>query len=176
MPPKNMSSTNIPHIAHNSRSNNEWYTPPIYISAAREVMGTIDLDPASSAMANRLVCAARYYTCEDDGLKQPWYGNIWLNPPYSRGLVRLFIEKLVRERDDYEQAVVLVNNATETQWFASLVEVSSGLVFPMGRIKYYVPGKESGSPLQGQTFVYVGDRADKFLEVFGKFGWGARHV
>jgi hypothetical protein len=50
-----------PHVSQNS-GENEWYTPANYIEASRMVMGSIDLDPASSETANRTVCATAYYT------------------------------------------------------------------------------------------------------------------
>src|SRR2546427_12378186 len=82
-------------------SSNEWYTPSKYIEAAREVMGSIDLDPASCELANRSVKASRYYTKEDNGLMHPWWGNVWLNPPFgktnNRSNQALFTRKLIRE-------------------------------------------------------------------------------
>lgn len=69
-----------PHVAFNS-GNNEWYTPKEIIDAAREVMGEIDLDPASSELANKTVRAEKFYTINSDGLTKEWHGRIWLNPP-----------------------------------------------------------------------------------------------
>jgi hypothetical protein len=77
------------HLAalHSSKSN-EWYTPARYIEAARDVLGGIDLDPASCAAANEIVRATTYFTKDDDGLRQSWRidgrpSRAWLNPPYG---------------------------------------------------------------------------------------------
>lgn len=159
-----------PHVVNNS-GENEWYTPSRYIEAAREAMGSIDLDPASSDMANEVVKAARYCTAETDGLSYEWGGNIWMNPPYSSDLVGRFISKLVDERDNYEQAVVLVNNATETEWFRRLISIASAVCFPYGRIRYYSPNGKNNSPLQGQAIVYVGGDVESFFDAFSEIGW-----
>lgn len=45
-------------------------------------MGNIDLDVASSRIANEYVGADKYYTPSDDSLNsQPWYGKVYLFPP-----------------------------------------------------------------------------------------------
>ena len=127
-----------PHVSHNS-GNNEWYTPPKYTDAARKVLGSIDLDPASSQLANTTVKALHIYTKDDDGLQKDWSGNIWLNPPYAAGLVSEFVEKLATERSlgNVGSAIVLVNNATETKWFAVLAGIASAICFLTGRVQFW---------------------------------------
>jgi len=53
-------------VADNHRAmetgENEWYTPGEYIEAAREVLGRIDLNPASSEHARHSVKSCRAYT------------------------------------------------------------------------------------------------------------------
>jgi phage N-6-adenine-methyltransferase len=166
-----------PHVANNS-GDNEWYTPPEFIEAARLVMGGIDLDPASSEVANRTVGAERIYTAADDGLTLKWEGRVWMNPPYEKGLIDRFAEKL---RDEVKagavsEAVVLVNNATDTRWFATLCEVASMVCFPTGRIRFHKPDGERGAPLQGQAVIYIGGQHEGFARAFASFGMVAKVV
>ena len=164
---------NRPHVANNS-GNNEWYTPAEYIEAAREAMGSIDTDPASNDIANKVVKAEKYYTIETDGLAHDWHGNVWMNPPYSSDLITKFIEKLKEQRENYEQAIILVNNATETQWFYEIVKIASAVCFPKSRVKFYMPDGKTGAPLQGQAVLYVGNNTEKFISAFGGIGWTAK--
>ena len=56
----------------------EWITNRDLIDSAHYVMGGIDLDPASSKVANEYVGAKEFYTIKDDGLnEQDWHGNVY---------------------------------------------------------------------------------------------------
>src|SRR5205809_33616 len=63
---------------------------PFDVSAARTLprLGAIDLDPASHAEANRIVRARRFYSEKQNGLRRPWRGRVFINPP--GGLVPAF--------------------------------------------------------------------------------------
>ena len=163
---------NKPHISYNS-GENEWYTPPLIINAARLAMGSIDTDPASSDIANELVRANRYYTIQDNGLLQRWFGNVWLNPPYSQPLVAQFADAITLKyaEKEIDQACVLVNNATETGWFQTMLYQASVVCFLKGRVKFIDKyGEASGAPLQGQAVLYFGENTTNFEEQFTELG------
>src|SRR5207247_5573395 len=82
-------------VYHQSGSD-EWYTPSDIIECARRVLGEIDLDPASCPRANRTVKAAHYYSRQQNGLNLPWFGRVWMNPPYG-GAAESFALKLIAE-------------------------------------------------------------------------------
>ena len=162
---------NDPFVSHNG-GNNEWYTPEQFIEAARRVLGGIDVDPASSEIANKVVKAEIFFTEEDDGLSQDWpEGRYWMNPPYAQPLMGEFANKYaVHMHAGGSSGIVLVNNATETNWFQQIAGVSSVICFPKGRTKFLDPEGNPGAPLQGQAILYSGDDAQWFAEVFEEFG------
>jgi phage N-6-adenine-methyltransferase len=157
------------HVTH-ATGDNEWYTPESILDLAREVMGGIDLDPASCSIANERVKATKIHTLEDSGLDHEWHGRVWMNPPYAAGLIDKFAAKLRAEVEAgrVKQAIVLVNNATETAWFSDLVEVCRAWCVPRGRIRFIGPNGEKGAPLQGQAILYMGNL--DFLSRFSSLG------
>ena len=160
-----------PHVARNS-GNNEWYTPAEIIEPARRVLGGIDLDPASSEAANRIVKATRIFTSSDDGLTQPWKGRVWMNPPYAQPLMTQFCKKLAASVRDgaVTAAIVLTNNGTETAWFQALGGLATAVCFPSGRVRCWHPEKAPTTPLQGQAVLYLGPKPATFHAVFSDLG------
>jgi phage N-6-adenine-methyltransferase len=150
---------------------NDWRTPRKYLEAAHAVMGGVDLDPASSAEANETVKAKHFYTDADDGLKKPWKGRVWLNPPYG-GEARAFVERLLREYQvgNVTAGILLINShPTETKWFQELF--AHPICFVRGRIDFGGPSREvSSTSTHGSAFAYLGEDEETFARVFSEFG------
>lgn len=162
-----------PHISNNS-GENEWYTPEYIISAAKETMESIEIDPASCKEANKIVEADNYYTEENNGLENKWEGNVWLNPPYAQPLINDFAKKAKKEYEDgnIRNMCVLVNNATETEWFNTFIENATLICFLKSRVKFIDKnGEPSGAPLQGQAVIYYGKRKQAFIKNFTDKGF-----
>jgi hypothetical protein len=165
-----------PH--HRDSGNQEWYTPAPIVEAARQVMGAIDLDPASSPEANRTVRAARFYTVEDDGLSHPWAGRVWLNHPYggAAGYNDRWIAHLIAEYQAgrVSQAVAITWASTDTAWFARLMNYP--ICYTYGRPKFTRPvGAVASSPAKnappkGAAITYLGPQVARFAEVFEGIG------
>ena len=154
--------------------NNEWYTPPFIIELAREVLGNIDLDPASNDIAQQWVNSKTFYTEETNGLDKPWPGKVWCNPPYSTALLKRFTKKFLEEYENgnMKEGIMLTNSGTDTIWGLPLQQ---GLqVYTNGRISFLQPDlTEKGKGSRGSLFTYFGPNPQKFIEVFTKndFCW-----
>jgi ParB family chromosome partitioning protein len=152
-------------------TSDEWYTPAKIISAARQVMGDIDTDPASCELAQEIVKAHRYYTIADNGLFNPWYGRVWLNPPYSSKCVVQFTSKFTDEylSGNMTEGIVLVNNYADTRWFHRLLN-RFPVCFTLNRLEFWAPDKSPHRNRWGQAFFYAGNNKQKFASVFSQFG------
>lgn len=157
-----------------SAISEDWYTPPLYVAAVRELFGgTIDLDPASCPEANMTVAASNIYTAEVDGLRMPWAGNVYLNPPWGRkgSAKRAFVTKAIGcyTSGAITAAVLALNsNAATSAWFEDLFAYP--ICFPNHRVKHYGPGGAGGAPNSGTVFVYLGRDIEGFIRIFSRFG------
>ena len=150
----------------------EWYTPPEVVALVRQVLGTIDVDPASCAAAQQVVNATRYYTLEEDGLRQRWPGTVFCNPPYHMPEIARFCGKLLEELDAQQttEAILLTNSVTDTDWFHRVAPRADALCFTDGRMQFVHATRDGLRPCQGQAVFYFGPQAAHFCEVFAAIG------
>ena len=62
-----------------------------------------------------------------------------MNPPYSAGMVKLCTDRFVEGvgfQKEFEEGIILVNNATETKWFQILLINASSIYFTNHRISF----------------------------------------
>jgi ParB family chromosome partitioning protein len=154
-----------------SNKTGEYYTPPVFVEAARNVLGRIDLDPASCMAANEIVQADYYYSLEkeENGLELPWHGSVYLNPPFKT--VRHWVDKLELEKSKghITDCVFLCKAALGYKWYEALWRK-----YPTCLVReriQFINGP--GQAKQATSFMYVGGSIQKmwrFVSEFGKFG------
>ncbi len=149
----------------------EYYTPSAIIEAARQTMGGIDLDPASSHTANRVIKAAAIFTEADDGLCQFWWGRVWMNHPFGRVTNPLWIGKLLEEytAGRVEQACCITFASTSEAWFQPLLACPVCFLAP--RTNYRLPdGSIMRGVTKGSAVAYLGPNMTAFVEHFASLG------
>jgi phage N-6-adenine-methyltransferase len=151
----------------------DWFTPPLFIEAARSVLGEIDLDPATHPKAQKGIRATQSYTKTDNGLRHEWRGRVWLNPPYGRVQVAQFVDKLIDhyQRSEVTAAILLTHNYTDTKWFHAAAAAARMICFTRGRIAFESASGATCVPAQGQAFFYFGSETIRFAETFLKIGF-----
>lgn len=160
----------------NISDNNEWYTPEQYIKAVWEVMGGIDLDPASHPIANKTVQATQIFMANDGGLSKEWPGRVFLNPPYgfsdngNESNQSRWSHYLIEQyqKGKTTEAILLVNAVPSNKWFAPLWDYV--ICFTDHRIRFYDKLGELGTPTHSNCFVYLGKKEGLFDETFSQFG------
>jgi hypothetical protein len=93
------------YVARQADSNNEWYTPA-YIFA---LLGCdFDLDPASPGKQITPWIPVREVFTEH-GLERDWFGFVWCNPPFGRGVIDQWVRKFIR----HGNGIILVPDGVE---------------------------------------------------------------
>lgn len=132
----------------------EWYTP----SSIFETMGLeFDIDVCSPEGGLSWIPAKRFFSKVDDGLSQPWTGNVWCNPPYGKETSK-WLEKLAA----HGHGIALVFSRTDCKWFHDYVAKSDAVMFLKGRIKFVDGNGVTGGSGAGSGSILV--------------AWGSKNV
>jgi len=133
----------FPGVSRRGEYSDEWYTPPSLV----ERLGPFYTDPCAGPMKH----AQNNLTRADDGLRQPWVGRVWLNPPYSN--IEEWLEKFVA----HGNGIALVNARPETQWFQTLCVNASAVLWLRGRIRFLNHNQTKGNSTVGSVLVAYGN-------------------
>lgn len=156
-----------PMAVHYSSATPEWYTPESVINRVVQTFGRIDLDPCSNAKGDAANVPAReHFTAADNGLLRPWWGKVYMNPPYGDEIgawVARLLEQYTSETID--AAITLLPARVDTQWFAPLWDYP--MCFVRGRLKF--SGADNSAPFPS-VVVYMGMDAPAFERAFHGLG------
>lgn len=93
-----------------------WSTPESLMKVLRE-RWTFDLDPCCLPSSAK---APSYFTPDDDGLAQRWWGTVFMNPPYGR-TIAAWVAKAAKEASHGATVVCLIPARTDTAYWHDYV-------------------------------------------------------
>ena len=131
-------------------SSDEYYTPIEFVRA----LGTFNLDPCVPIdMRNKT--ADVMYNKNDDGLSKEWVGRVWLNPPYSAGLIAPFMKKMAL----HGNGIALVLPKFGTKLFREWVyPYAAGIYVLRHRIKFFnEEWVQQKSPIASSVLIAYGE-------------------
>jgi hypothetical protein len=174
-------NSNLIATLHSSESN-EWYTPAPYVEAARQALGRIAFDPASSEAAQKTVKADRYLSLAqgNDGLIDPWADKWFCNPPYGwrtwkgkkKSNQALWVSRAINQYLEFGYTgIMLINSNTEAKYMEEPWR-SFWKCFPDHRITFDLPpgAPPKSQPTKGNVFILFGDNWEAFGNAFGRMG------
>jgi hypothetical protein len=129
-------------------ATSDWFTPPPIFKALRL---TFDLDPCSPGPGH-WVPTNKIYTKTDDGLKQPWFGLVFMNPPFGgrNGHVPWLRKFFV-----HGNGVAIVRAYTSSAWWHAEMPRAEIILFPKGKTKFIRPDGSIGK-CPGHGIVLIG--------------------
>ncbi len=136
---RNGTKKNFYTHAGNASVNHDWHTPHEFLERLYTVFGEFDLDPCSPTRKKNAapVKAKVRYTVEDDGLGLPWFGTVFLNPPYGRTLGHWTMKaKEEVAKGNAKIVVALLPARTDTSYWHRDIARSAHVFFLQGRLRF----------------------------------------
>ena len=95
----------------------------------------------------------KFYTPEQDGLRQPLDGTCWCNPPYGRDIGQWVMRALFASFGG-ATVVMLLPARTDTKWFHDYIYKRSEIRFVKGRLKF--GNSKNSAPFPSMIVVFRG--------------------
>ena len=136
----------------------EWYTPQWLVDDLVSEFGIFDLDPCCTPESAK---APKFFTIEDDGLSQPWFGRVFMNPPYSKGILP-WVTKVLGEVNsgNAEMVVALLPIGNYAKWIEEAWTQACTVRPIFQRLQFDRPdGTQLGIKFMHAIFVFRSDHA-----------------
>ena len=131
-----------------SSTTDLWATPQDFFNELNEEF-EFTLDPC--ATPDNAKCA-KFFTKEQDGLKQNWTGErVFCNPPYGRA-IGAWVKKCHDEAQKGTLVVMLIPARTDTSYFHDYIYHKAEIRFIRGRLKF--GGASQGAPFPSMVVIY----------------------
>ncbi|WP_420408632.1 DNA N-6-adenine-methyltransferase [Hoeflea sp.] len=145
---------------HSARARTDvWLTPPSLLDSLGGAL-SFDLDPCAAPEPRPWPTAREHYALPENGLALPWFGRVWLNPPYSAHEIGRWLARMA----GHGNGIALIFARTETASFCRHVwDAADAVLFLEGRLNFHLPNgrraaKNAGAP--SVLCAYGTDNAD----------------
>lgn len=130
-----------------SSKTDMWETPQDFFDELNDEF-SFTLDVAAS---DHNAKCYHYYTKHEDGLKMPWHGVVWCNPPYGREIGK-WVKKAYFEAILGTTVVMLIPARTDTKWFHDYILGKAEVRFIRGRLKF--GGSKNSAPFPSMVVIF----------------------
>jgi len=128
----------------------DWATPQDFYDKVNTQLGPFTLDACASAQNAK---CNKFFTVEQDGLAQDWYGNnVFLNPPYGRGIDKWIKKAYEESLKSRTRVVMLVPARPDTKYWHNYIMKANEIHFVKGRLKF--GGCENPAPFPSAVIVF----------------------
>jgi hypothetical protein len=137
--------TNVNYHGKEKGTSDEHYTPKSIFDA----LGVqFDLDVAAPKGGSNVVPALNYYDKKVDGLASEWFGNVWMNPPYSSPAA--WVDKFL----NHKQGIALLP-ITRGKWWDRLWAEADAILPTVYNLKFNRPDGLAAKPIVFRTALYA---------------------
>ena len=130
---------------HFSSKTDLWATPQNFFDKYNSIY---KFETDVCALPENAKCE-KFFTPEQDGLKQDWMGVCWMNPPYGRNIDK-WVKKAYEASIKGATVVCLLPARTDTRWWHEYC-LKGDIEFIRGRIKFN--GSKHNAPFPSAVVV-----------------------
>jgi len=144
-------------MTNHEYTSDDYYTPKSLFDLLNV---EFDLDPAHPPFPTHVPCK-KYFTIHDNGLIQPWFGSVWMNPPFSKP--QPWVEKFIQ----HGHGIALLPQS-KSNWFYNMWQTNIAITTFGSRLRFDNPRGGTGSIMMPTCLIAIGEQNIKAISNVGK--------